>query len=89
MANLAGTRAIAVKYPHVLAAGGYQEDANRVVLLRLHDRAAETLGEWRLPFEVGYPAQVSLIDGRDDELHVVDGQEWHRWRVSEFVRACE
>lgn len=87
--DLAGTRAIAVKQPHVLAAGGYQENANRVVLLKLHERAAETLGEWRLPFEVGYPAQVSLIDGRGDELHVVHGQEWHRWRVSEFVRACE
>jgi hypothetical protein len=86
--NLSGTRALAVSYPHVLAAGGYKDAANRVVLLRLDDRRAETLGEWRLPFGAGDPAVVSLIDGRDDELHVVCDHQWHRWRVRELVELC-
>lgn len=82
--NLRGTKAIAVSYPHVLAAGGYQDDANRVVLLRLEKRAVHVLGEWRLPFEADYP--VTMIDGRGDELHVVQDQHWHRWRVADFAR---
>lgn len=87
--ELSGTRAIAVRPPYVLAAGGYQEERNRVVLLRLYERAAETVGEWCLPFEMASPVEVGLVDGRDDELHVVHRQEWHRWRVAEFVKACE
>jgi hypothetical protein len=85
--NLRGVRAIAVKYPHVLAAGGYEEDNNRVALLRLDEGAAHSIGEWRLPFAIGFRAEVSMIDGRDDELHVVEDQQWHRWRVTDFTGA--
>lgn len=84
--GLRGTRAIAVKAPFVLAAGGYSDDGNRVVLLKLDDGAAQTIGEWRLPFDVGYPQQVDLIDARDDELHILSNQKWLRWSVSAFVQ---
>ncbi len=87
--NLSGTRALAVSYPYVLAVGGYEDAANRAVLLRLVDQTAETLGEWRLPFGAGDPAVVSLIDGRDDELHVARDQQWHslaRKRVRQALR---
>lgn len=87
--NLSGTCALAVSYPYVLAAGGYKDSANRVVLLRLNDRKAERLGEWRLPFGIGYPDDVRMIDGRDDELHVICGQQWHRWHVREFAKLCD
>ncbi|UPT62523.1 MAG: hypothetical protein M0D54_19565 [Hyphomonadaceae bacterium JAD_PAG50586_4] len=83
--NLRGTRAIAVKYPHVLAAGGYQDDANGVVLLSLQEGESRLPGEWRLPFGADHP--VTMIDGRGDELHLVQGQHWHRWRVADFARA--
>lgn len=83
---LRGIRALAVAHPHVLAAGGYKEEANRVVLLRLGDSRAEVLDEWRLPFDVGYPADVNMIDGRDDHLHVVRDGQWHRWRVSDCIK---
>jgi hypothetical protein len=82
--NLRGTRAIAVRHPHVLAAGGYQDEANRVLLLMLQEQKAHVLGEWRLPFGTDTPA--TLIDGRGDELHVVQGQCWHRWRIADFTR---
>jgi len=66
----------------VLAAGGYKDEVNRVVLLRLDDQSVESLGEWRLPFGVGYPVEtISMIDGRDDELHMVSDRQWLRWRV--------
>jgi hypothetical protein len=87
--NLSGTCALAVSYPHVLAAGGYKAAANRVVLLRLDDRRAATLDEWRLPFGVGDPAEIDMIDGRDDELHVVRDRQWHRWRVRDFAKLCD
>jgi hypothetical protein len=84
--NLSGTRALAVSYPHVLAASGYKDAANRVVLLRLDDQRVGSLGEWRLPFGVDYPA--SMLDGREDELHVVCDRQWLRWRVREFAKLC-
>jgi hypothetical protein len=87
--NLSGTRALAVSYPYVLAVGGYEDAANRAVLLQLVDQRAETLGEWRLPVGTRDPAVVSLIDGRDDELHVARDQQWHRWRVKEFAKLCD
>jgi hypothetical protein len=87
--NLSGTRALAVSYPYVLAAGGYEDAANRIVLLRLDDQRAESLGEWRLPFGAGYPAELSMIDGRDDVLHVVCDQQWYRWRVRDFAKLCD
>jgi hypothetical protein len=53
--QLSGTRAIAVEGAFVLAAGGYGEDGNRVVLLRLGDDGLESLAEWRLPLMGGFP----------------------------------
>lgn len=84
--NLSGTRAIAVKAPFVLAAGGYREDGNRVVLLKLDEDRAQTIGEWRLPFDVGFPQKVDLIDARGDDLHVVVDRKWFRWSVSDFAK---
>lgn len=83
--DLRGVRAIAVSFPNVVAAGGYQDESNRVVLVRLEEEGARVLAEWRMPFGVGYPSGVTMIDGRNDELHVVQDQQWHRWNVSDFV----
>jgi len=80
--DLRGTRALAVRYPHVLAAGGYGDESNRIVLLRLDGHRAVMLGEWRLP-----PVQVSMIDGRGEEIHAVENHVWHRWSLTEFQHA--
>jgi hypothetical protein len=82
--NLSGVSAIAVSYPYVLAAGGYQREANRAVLLQLEEYSVRPVGDWCLPFEV--QAEVNLIGGRDDELHVVHDQKWNRWRVADFIK---
>jgi hypothetical protein len=83
--NLRGVRAIAVQYPHVLAVGGYKDDANLVVLLSLQEGTAHVIGEWHLPFGADHPA--IMIDARGDEVHIVQDQQWHRWRVGDFRRA--
>ena len=85
--SLSGVCAIAVNFPNVLAAGGYQDEANQVVLLRLEEEGARALAKWRLPFDVGLSSGVTMIDGRDDELHVVQDKQWHRWRVADFAES--
>lgn len=85
--SLSGTEAVAVKPPYVLAAGGYQGDRNRAILLKLNEQSAQNIGEWRLPFE-GHLQKISLIDARADELHVVDDRKWLRWRMSDFINAA-
>jgi hypothetical protein len=85
--HLSGSRAIAVERTYVVAAGGYAEDGNKVVLLRIGEDRASAVGEWRLPLPVGYPDTVDLIDGRGEHLHVVRDGAWHRWSVADFVSA--
>jgi hypothetical protein len=84
--DLSGVSAIAVSFPYVLAAGGYEPDSDRVVLLKLHERAASTEGEWR----ISAPPRraVGLVAARGDELHVVREGHWLRWRVADFVQLC-
>ncbi|MBT2186862.1 hypothetical protein [Sphingobium nicotianae] len=89
--SLAGVRAIAVAGDHVLAAGGYGEEDNRLTLLKLNGEGEEagTLCEGRLPFfpEKRYPDVHPYLDGRRDLLHLVDGGIWHRWSVQDFLTA--
>jgi hypothetical protein len=72
--SVSGSRGLAVERTYVLAAGGYAENGNRAVLVRLDDNHATQLGEWRLPFQAGYPDSVELIDGRGGDLHVVNNE---------------
>jgi hypothetical protein len=83
--KLVGASAMAVDFPHVVVAGGYNENANRAVLMRLTNDGAEQIGEWRLPFSVDTHLQVDFIDGRGDELHVIKGDAWHCWQVRDFL----
>ena len=87
--ELSGTRALAIQPPHVVAVGGYGEESDRAVLLRLEDQDVAVIREWRLPFKAGFPVSVSLVDGRGEVLHIVHEGLWHRWRVADFVAAAE
>jgi hypothetical protein len=81
---LSGVRAVAVEPPYVLAAGGYQENNNRAVLLRLDEHTAETVDEWRLPFDP-MSRSIDFFDARGDLLSVVEAGVWRRWRVRDFL----
>jgi len=85
--GLSGTRALAVRPPYILAAGGYGEDDDQVVLVRLDEEQGVSLGRWRLPFPVGFPARADFVDARGDELHVVWDGVWSRWRIGDFLAA--
>jgi hypothetical protein len=85
--ELSGPSAIAVDPPYVLAAGGYAENGNRLVLVRLDREQGETVSEWRLPIDLDGPNTANFIDGRGDQLHVVRAGSWYRWRIADFLAA--
>lgn len=77
--SLAGARALAVDGNHVLLAGGYDDKAGRVALLRLWNRKAEVLGEIQIPAPSREAA--SLVQGQGDTIHLVDQGVWRRFSV--------
>ena len=87
LTELSGTSALAVDGPHILAAGGYDRDANQAKLLQLGTTDAKTLATWRLPFTPvrSWTLDPPWLDGRSDTLHLVDRGIWQRWSVSDFV----
>ena len=82
--SLPGSVALAVDMPRFLAAGGFGDDGDKVILGRLDREQAVVLGEWRLPFNVGFPRAVETVDAREDRLHVVVDGIWHVWRIEQF-----
>jgi len=83
--TLSGVRAIAVRPPYVLAAGGYGKDINRCVLMRLEDTKAVAVREHRLPFDEAQFRGAELFDGRGNAIHVVLNGKWYTWTVEDFV----
>jgi hypothetical protein len=82
--TLAGTTAIAVAENRVLAAGGYGDEGNQLILLELGETEAIVRSAWRLPFDPGRrrSADQFFIDGRGPTLHLVVDGMWYRWSVS-------
>lgn len=97
--RLSGPSAIAVCDHHVIAAGGYGEDANRLILLELDEnlcggkaisRAQGRLPMRRSPFKDDWtPVWVTpaLLTGCGDTLHLVDDGVWYQWRVMDVVES--
>lgn len=73
-----GFSALAVSFPHVLAAGGFAEDAETLTLLRLAgDERAKLLGTFDAREVLGIDSLAAAhVVGRGDVLHVIDHQEW-------------
>ncbi len=83
--TMSGARALAVDLPHVLLAGGYSVEGDRLVLGKLGPDAFEQLDEWRLPLGGGFPEEVEFVDARGDRLHVIMDGVWHMWTVRQFL----
>ena len=90
--KLMGPKAIAVRPPYVLAAGGYEPSvvglgpgSDCVALVRLDGERGETVAEWRLPFKTHDWREVELLNGRGETLHAVRDGVWHRWRIGDAV----
>jgi hypothetical protein len=98
--QLAGPKAIAINGTYALVAGGYGDDAARLVLVQLggtgNGEDAAPLATWRMPLRPAPPSQndwspvwerPALLTGRDDTLHLVDDSKWYQWRVADSIAA--
>ena len=80
---IAGACALAVEGDQVLLAGGYQDQAERLVLLRLDQGGAREIGRWRFP-----PLArdtVQLVQGQGSTLHVVGQGIWTRLSIESLT----
>jgi hypothetical protein len=82
--SIVGARAITAGNGHVVLAGGYKDNANRVSLLRLDKHEAMPVGELRLPEIAG---STSFLRGRDGVLHAVIGDQWLRIAIADWLAA--
>jgi hypothetical protein len=82
--NLPASVALAISAPYFLAAGGYGDNGDKVILGRLDTEQTTVIGEWRLPFRVGFSTSADIVDAREDRLHVVVDGVWHVWRIDQF-----
>ena len=78
-----GAKALAVDGAIVLLAGGYDEDANRLALVRLEQGAAKLIGAFQCP-EI---ENADLISGHSSVIHVVKNERWTRFSVSDAQSA--
>jgi len=78
--SIGGAHALAIEDGYALIAGGYNEQAGRVALLRLGEDEAELVGEIQIPVRPrGTPG---LMQGSGNTLHIVEGAIWHRLSVA-------
>ncbi len=85
--DLSGTQAIAVFDQHVLAAGGYDKNAGKLKLLRLHEsKDAQNLATWDLLESGLFEGSVEWLSARADVLYAHDGAAMYKWHVSQFLQ---
>jgi hypothetical protein len=78
--SIGGANALAIEDGYALLAGGYDDQAGRVALLRLGANEVEKLGE--IQIAVWPRGTPGLMQGFGDTLHIVDGGIWCRLSVS-------
>lgn len=86
--EITGAVALAVSGRHVLLAGGYSENTNRLALVALDGEGkgenARTVATWCLPLA----PRRTLLAGRDETIHLIQDGTWHRWRVADALAAA-
>ena len=78
-----GVHAIAVNDSHVILAGGYSSDANRLVLLQLNDTDAVPIDEFRLETD----GQKVTWRGRNGAMHAIVGRKWFQIPIDDWLIA--
>lgn len=81
--NLSGIRALAISYPNMLVAGGYNENINCLSLIKLNEDIAQEIMKWHTDL-ITKKTEILLLDGRANIIHLVADKKWHRWDVGEF-----
>ena len=77
--EVAGAKAIAVSDDLILLAGGYDEDAARIALVRLEGEHGHHIASLR--FTPPPLREPGLVQGRDGRLHIVSNGAWTRLSV--------
>jgi hypothetical protein len=84
--DVRGAHVIAAKGKHVILAGGYEADMDRVALLSLGKTRAEVISEFRWPAMV---APSAFVCGRDGVLHTVAGGSWMQLSISDWLASLK
>lgn len=99
--RLDGAQAIAIDGSHALLAGGYGSEATRLALVSLEGGGfgedAQEVSSWSLPLRPragayepdGVWEPPSLLMGRGDSIHLIDGDVWRVWRVADLALRAE
>lgn len=74
--SVVGATAIAVKDDMVMLAGGYNEDANRITLVKLDGKSSRELGSLR--YGTGKRGAADLLQGRGSVIHIVSDGVWSK-----------
>ncbi len=77
--SVAGAKAIAVKDDIVMLGGGYNDDANRITLVKLDGKSSRELGSFRYA-NAGRGA-AGLVQGRGSIIHIVSDGVWSKVAV--------
>lgn len=85
--RIIGVSALAVDEGHILLAGGYERDRDRLALAGLGQKAIVPLAVFDLDVSQRGSIGMSLLQGRGDQLHVVRGGYWHQVTVADVVAA--
>lgn len=83
--DVAGAQALAVDGDHVLLAGGYSDQSNRLALLHLDRDRAQQIGEWRFQFPERKAAR--LVQGQGETLHIAGQGRWTKLSLT-TIRAA-
>jgi hypothetical protein len=81
--SLTGVNAIAGNRDHVILAGGYKNESDRVALLRLDEKEAVPVAGFRL----SDLNSIDLLQGHDGVLHVVADGRWLRIAIRDWLAA--
>jgi hypothetical protein len=82
-----GASGLAIDGDMAILVGGYEEDKNRLTLLRLHDDYTDVVATFRI--QPGWrfdPDRPSLLEGRGDSFHMVHKGSWWRLSVADVLR---
>lgn len=82
-----GAVALAIDGDHVLLAGGYYDEANRIALLCLEGKRARSIGELRLEMPTRH--HEGLVQGQGRMLHIVGQKRWTRLDVATVLAALK
>ena len=82
--HVTAAKALAVDGDHVLLAGGYREEAERAVLLKLDSTGAHEVGRFWLTTPDGASLSGARMIGSGGSVHLFAGTSWYRIDIADL-----